>query len=58
MYFMLVITDVMDSSLGVIGRSVCHVCFCLVGVFLGTAEEREVRKKERDDVKICQGKVN
>lgn len=26
--------------------------------FLGTAEEREVRKKEGDDVKICQGKIN
>lgn len=25
---------------------------------LGTEEEREVRKKERDDVKICQGKIN
>lgn len=30
---------------------------CLVWFFLGTEEEREVRKKERDDVKICQGKI-
>lgn len=26
--------------------------------YLGTEKEREVRKKERDDVKICQGKIN
>jgi len=30
----------------------------LVGFFLGAEEEREVGKKERDDVKICQGKIN
>lgn len=29
-----------------------------MGFFLGTEEEREVRKKERADVKICQGKIS